>query len=158
MKKIGIFVLIVVIVVVTIVMAQKQKARTNEVQPGNASVINDGPASADYFPTAGPTTDDSVTPSTDLPVLASVVTYSATGFSPNSLTVKAGTTVTFKNETTGTMWVASDPHPTHTSYAEFDAKKGFASGESYSYTFNKVGSWSYHDHLHAGFKGIVIVE
>jgi plastocyanin len=66
--------------------------------------INNGPAGADYFPTTTPTTEESTTPSADLPVLASVVTYSATGFSPNSLTVKAGTTVTFKNDTSGSMW------------------------------------------------------
>ncbi|MEK6824273.1 MAG: hypothetical protein AABY02_00300, partial [Nanoarchaeota archaeon] len=40
----------------------------------------------------------------------------------------------------------------------FDACKGLAQGESYSFTFNEVGSWNYHDHLNPNLRGTVIVE
>ncbi len=158
MKKIGIFIVLIIIVIIVIVVSKKDTTVVNDLQPGSTTPINTTPGTTDYFPTTGPGTDDSTNPSTDLPIEASVVTYSATGFNPSSMTVKAGTTVTFKNETTGSMWVASDPHPAHTTYSDFDAKKGYAPGESYSYTFTKVGSWSYHDHLHSQFKGMIIVE
>jgi len=86
------------------------------------------------------------------------VTYSDSGFSPAAITVKAGNTVIFKNQSSRNMWVASDPHPIHTDYPEFDAKKGIAMGESYSFTFTKTGTWKYHNHLKSSDTGTVIVE
>ena len=56
------------------------------------------------------------------------------------------------------MWVASAPHPTHTNYPGFDAKQGVASGEKYSFTFDKAGSWNYHDHLIPSNFGTIVVE
>ncbi len=79
----------------------------------------------------------------------SVITYTDEGFSPNSITVKAGTAVTWINSGNQPMWVASSPHPQHTDLPGFDALKGYASGEEYSYTFTKVGTWKFHDHLDA---------
>jgi plastocyanin len=87
-----------------------------------------------------------------------MITYTDTGFSPSSLTIKNGQTVAFKNESAGDMWVASAPHPTHTDYPEFDAKKAYKSGESYSFTFNKVGTWKFHNHAKPTNFGSVTVE
>jgi plastocyanin len=55
------------------------------------------------------------------------------------------------------MWVASNPHPAHTDYSAFDAKKGYAPGESYSYTFTETGTFPFHDHLHSSLGGTIIV-
>lgn len=86
------------------------------------------------------------------------VTFSDEGFQPEELRVAAGTTVTFENASSRDIWVASDPHPSHTDLPEFDAQRGYAPGESYSYTFDEVGEWGYHDHLRSFDTGIVIVE
>ena len=89
---------------------------------------------------------------------SSIVTYTDSGFSPSSLTIKNGQTVTFKNESSGDMWVASAPHPTHTDYPEFDAKKSYSKGESYSLIFTRIGTWRYHNHMKPSNFGSVTVE
>lgn len=85
------------------------------------------------------------------------IVYSANGFSPAVLTVKKGETVTFVNNSGRNFRPASDNHPTHTLYPEFDSGKPIASGEEYSFTFEKVGDWGYHDHARATSVGIVRV-
>jgi len=89
---------------------------------------------------------------------SATVTYTNDGFAPAELTVKAGTTVTFINQSGSPMWVASAPHPTHTLYPEFDEKASVTKGGSYSFTFDKVGTHPYHNHLHPSNYGKIIVE
>jgi len=79
-------------------------------------------------------------------------------FEPTTAFVKIGTAVTFKNNSDQPHWVASDPHPTHTDLPGFDAKGNIAPGASYTYTFEKVGRWLYHDHLNPAFGGAVDVS
>jgi plastocyanin len=85
------------------------------------------------------------------------IVYSDTGFSPAKVTVKKGTTVSFTNQSSGEMWVASDVHPTHQLLPSFDAKKGMAKGSTYEYTFTKVGTWTFHDHIQETYVGSVVV-
>lgn len=86
------------------------------------------------------------------------VTYTDSGFSPSTLTTKKGDTVTFKNMTSGNMWVVSSPHPTHTDYPEFDAKRTMVPGETYQFTFTKIGSWKYHNHTNPSERGTIVVQ
>ena len=86
-----------------------------------------------------------------------VVTFTDSGFSPKSVTVSSGSTVAFMNESTGGMWVASDVHPTHQLLPGFDAQKSVAKGGSYEYTFTKVGTWTYHNHVAPTQTGTVVV-
>jgi len=100
--------------------------------------------------------------------MSATVTLTATGFSPASVTIKKGGTITFKNEGTGKMWVATAQHPTHTVYAgtslsehcddardvSFDQCKN---GSMYSFTFDKLGTWNYHNHSVNGQYGSVVV-
>lgn len=86
------------------------------------------------------------------------VTYTGNGFSPSSITIKAGDTVVFTNRSAGPLWVASAPHPTHTDYSEFDAREGVGPGRTYAFTFARAGRWGYHNHLKASDRGVVIVE
>lgn len=86
-----------------------------------------------------------------------VVTFTNKGFSPSPVTVKKGTVVTFVNESNNSMWVASDPHPTHTLLPGFDELASVGNGGTYDYTFVKVGTWTYHNHLTPTIKGTVIV-
>lgn len=87
-----------------------------------------------------------------------VINYSNDGYAPNTIKVKINTMVTFKNNSSKLMWPASAFHPTHLELPEFDALKGFVPGQSYSYTFTKVGEWKYHDHLAPQYLGLIIVE
>lgn len=87
-----------------------------------------------------------------------VVTYSDSGFAPKEITVSAGQTVRFVNESSGNMWVASAVHPTHEVLPEFDDKKSVGNGENYEFTFTEVGEWGYHNHVNPSAFGKVIVE
>lgn len=86
-----------------------------------------------------------------------VVTYTDTGYAPNSVTVKKGSIVTFVNESTRGMWTTSDLHPTHQLLPGFDQKAAAGKGGTYEYTFDKVGTWTYHNHVNAADKGTVVV-
>ncbi len=86
-----------------------------------------------------------------------VLDYGQLGFSPMTVTIDEGDSVSFKNDTSGLMWVASDPHPTHTEFSAFDAKKGYSTGEIYTFKFEKAGTYEFHDHLHPTMKGTVFV-
>ncbi len=89
---------------------------------------------------------------------STTITFDGKTFSPANVTVKKGTTVTWTNNSNQSLWVASNPHPTHTGLPGFDELKGMMKGESYSYTFTKTGSFGYHDHLNASSGGTVTVE
>ncbi len=132
---------------------------------------------------AVPGTESAAVQGTPMPVVGSVteemivtapmtatVTYTSNGFSPKEVTVKKGGTVMWKNTSGGKMWVASAQHPSHTVYAgttreehcpdtartAFDQCVG---GGDYSFTFDKVGTWGYHDHLKSSFFGkITVIE
>lgn len=92
------------------------------------------------------------------PLTGNAVSYSGSAFAPASVEVKVGDTVTFVNNGTAGMWVASAPHPTHTDYPEFDAKKEYTPGESYQFTFTKAGTWKYHNHKNPSAFGTVVVK
>lgn len=97
-----------------------------------------------------PTTPQQATTTTS-EATANEVIYSSAGFEPQTLTVPVSTTVTFLNETELPLWVASDPHPDHTSYPELDTSIEFQDhvppgNPSYSFKFERRGTWSYHNH------------
>ncbi len=83
------------------------------------------------------------------------VTYANGTFTPKALEVKQGDTVNFVNQTGDRMWVASDPHPSHTVFPEFDQK---TSGNNYSFVFTKKGAWNFHNHLNTSARGVVTVK
>jgi len=102
------------------------------------------------------------------------VTYTKNGFNPQSFSVQIGTKVTWVNNSTQQLWVAVASHPDHTSYdgstramhcvmdkptssAIFDECAPINPGESWSFTFTKLGSWSFHNHLSPNDEGMVTV-
>lgn len=80
------------------------------------------------------------------------------GFDPREITVTQKQTVVFENVGKNNRWPASNIHPTHQIYPEFDPKKGIAPGESWSFTFAKTGEWRYHDHLKPELTGKIVVK
>lgn len=139
-KKVVGSILVVVVIAVIFIFTRPNKESTSR-----ESVV----------PTATETASSSV--STSAPA-TSTITITDSGFSPTSLTIAVGSTVTFKNESNASVWPASDPHPTHTNVGGFDAKKGLKRGESYSFTFTKSGTVMYHNHLNPGVSGSIVVQ
>ena len=86
------------------------------------------------------------------------VTYNGTTFAPATLEIVKGDTVKFTNGANGTMWVASDPHPSHTNYPEFNEKSAVAKDGIYEFIFMKAGSWGYHNHSNPAVKGTIVVK
>ncbi len=85
------------------------------------------------------------------------IVISEDGFTPESLTVPAGTKVKFVNSDTYWHWPASDPHPSHTFYSEVDPKQPVKPGATWEVTVSKVGKWGLHDHLAPYITGTLIV-
>lgn len=80
------------------------------------------------------------------------------GFSPQKIEVNQGDTVVFTTNLQTPFWPASDLHPTHEIYSEFDPQEPIEPDKSWSFQFNKVGTWNFHDHLNPFFRGQVIVK
>lgn len=91
------------------------------------------------------------------PATSSTIIMKEDSFDPETITIKIGSTVIFKNEDQAARWPASNLHPTHGIYPEFDPRKPIETGDSWSFTFVKGGSWKYHDHLIPSIRGVIIV-
>jgi plastocyanin len=89
---------------------------------------------------------------------AEVVRITDQGFVPQSITVKKGSKVEFINDTSLEAWPASDLHPTHGIYPEFDPREPLPTGASWVFEFSDQGSWRYHDHLKPNRRGLINVE
>ena len=96
------------------------------------------------------------------------IRYTDEGFSPSNIDIKVGTTVTWINEATIPLWVASADHPTHITYSGTSlidhcpdtAGTAFdqcSNGDSYTFTFNKSGTWYYHNHTFSASTGSITV-
>jgi plastocyanin len=80
------------------------------------------------------------------------------GFSPPSININRGDTVKFISTANKPFWPASDLHPTHGIYPEFDPQEPIEPTASWEFTFYKTGSWKYHDHLTPYYRGTIIVK
>lgn len=89
--------------------------------------------------------------------LPNVIHVSKNGFEPPNLTINLGDTVTFENTDSEDRWPASNIHPTHEIYPEFDPKQAIKPTESWEFKFEKSGRFTYHDHLFPNFRGEIEV-
>ncbi|PIR44487.1 MAG: hypothetical protein COV10_04505 [Candidatus Vogelbacteria bacterium CG10_big_fil_rev_8_21_14_0_10_51_16] len=85
------------------------------------------------------------------------ITYSGSSFSLSSLEAKIGDTVTFVNNGSASLRVASNPHPVHSDHPEFDSGT-LAPGSSWAFTFSKTGTYGFHNHLNPGAAGQITVR
>ena len=85
------------------------------------------------------------------------VVLTDTGFLPKDITVKAGTRVVWVNKSGKTANVSSDDHPTHRLYPFLNLGE-FADGSSVQVVVEKVGKYSYHNHLNASEVGTITAE
>jgi plastocyanin len=88
---------------------------------------------------------------------AAIITYSASGFSPATVTVKSGDTVAIKNTTSADMQLDSNPHPVHTD--DTDLNVGLVSaGQTRTFVVTKKGSFGYHNHLNPSDTGKIVIQ
>lgn len=86
-----------------------------------------------------------------------IIEMTANGFEPQEAAVDENSTVIFINKEKQARWPASNVHPTHDIYPEFDPKRAINSKESWSFKFQKAGQWKYHDHLFPHIRGTITV-
>lgn len=72
--------------------------------------------------------------------------------------VKTGRKVIFYNNSSESMWIASNPHPAHSDLAGFDQGKAVPKGGTYEYTFTKPGKYYFHNHMNPERTGKVKVS
>lgn len=85
------------------------------------------------------------------------IVHTDRGFQPDSLALQVGDTVRFVSVGAEPFWPASDPHPSHVAYAGFDSKRPVPGDGSWSFAFDRIGRWNFHDHLAPGFTGTITV-
>lgn len=90
-------------------------------------------------------------------VAGSEIDYTDSGFSPTTLNVKVGQTITVKNSSSSAMSFNSDPHPVHTSFPELNLGK-IDAGQVKTLTLSKAGTYTYHNHLNPSQKGTIVVQ
>lgn len=90
-------------------------------------------------------------PNTDIPSNSKSIEISSFVFAPQTLSIKAGETITWTNKDAAPHTVTSD------SGSEL-ASPTISQGQSYSHTFNLAGEYSYHCAFHPGMKAKVIVS
>ena len=92
---------------------------------------------------------------------AATVTFSDSGVSPATVTIKSGESITWVNSGSKAVGVASAPHPTHTDNRELTNGQSvleIAPGASATATLTKTGNWGFHDHLNPSVGGKVSVQ
>jgi plastocyanin len=98
--------------------------------------------------TAAPTTEVSIT-APAAPVRGNEVTIDGFAFQPASLTVTAGTTVTWTNRD-------EEPHTVAASDGSFHSP-GMGTGATFTHTFAAAGTFDYVCSIHPMMRGTVVV-
>ena len=86
-----------------------------------------------------------------------VVEMTVNGFEPQEITIDGNSSVIFVNKDSQPRWPASNIHPTHELYPEFDPKKPIPPGQSWPFKPKKIGMWKYHDHNFPHMRGVITV-
>lgn len=92
------------------------------------------------------------TETTMTPEATNSVTIQNFAFTPSSITVKVGTTVTWTNKMNVSHTVTSDDGVTGGPNSQL-----IEGGKTYSFTFAKAGTYTYHCSIHSSMKGTVTV-
>lgn len=117
-------------------------------------------------PTADTTTTTTTVPTTDsaspqasasAQTSSAIFTLSGSGVSPASVTIKAGESVTWVNNSGSAVQIASDPHPTHTDYPPLNIGM-IPDGGQKSLQFPQAGTYKWHNHLRSSVRGTITVQ
>ncbi len=103
-------------------------------------------------PSAPSANTEPTTPTAETVPAAEAVTVAISNFafSPSSVTVKQGTTITWKQEDSVPHTVTGDTGGPNSALLK--------KGESYTYKFENAGTFPYHCATHPVMKGTIIVE
>src|SRR6185437_12050418 len=86
-----------------------------------------------------------------------VVNITNKGFEPATVVVHQGTTITWSNSDVSLHQVASNPFPKDDSLPSLKSEI-LNNNQTYQFTADKTGSFSYHDELRPTLNGTIVVE
>lgn len=141
MKKAIVAIAIVLIIVIGwVAFKGKDDNKTNNSAQTNNST-----------PSQSQTSNNNQSQNSSQPTATGSVTIKDLAFSPQNITVKKGTKVTWTNQDSTSHTVT-----------ETDGKNGpssstLSNGQSYSFTFNETGTFAYHCSIHNEMTGTVVV-
>jgi amicyanin len=138
---IGVIVVITVAVVAVVLTSGKTEAPSD--------TTNSSTSSSSSSDTPSQSEDNSSVKDAVATNKVDIVDYA---YSPKTITVKAGTTVTWTNQDSVKHDITSD-----TESADAPKSELLAKGESYSFTFTKPGTYTVHCTPHPYMHGIIVV-
>lgn len=133
-------IVVVVLIAAGVLLAMRKSDNTKGVYSSSNSTSMDMPMDQ-----TKPTTNNNAS-------AQNTVTIKDFAFNPGTITVKAGTKVTWTNEDSVSHTVTAD-NPS----SDAPASGNIAKGQSYSFTFTKAGTYAYHCTPHPYMKATVIV-
>ena len=96
---------------------------------------------------SSPSSPSTTPPPTGPPTATTTITITASGVSPQNITVTAGSRVTFVNNDSRTHEMNSDPHPVHSDCPAINAVSFLAVGQSkQTDPLNTPRTCGFHDH------------
>lgn len=104
-----------------------------------------------------PTPTSQTSPTQVMQASQNTITLSTDGFSPETLSINAGTKVTWTNKSGSVASINSAVHPTHLVYPPLNLGE-VQDGASVTLTFDKPGTYKYHNHLNPSQKGTIVVQ
>lgn len=139
MRRSTISVIIIVVILIAVgVLALGNKSNSGNT-PANNSSSNSNNNSANSNSASQPA--------------AGKINIANMAFSPSQITVAKGGTVTWTNNDSTTHTVTDD-----LSNVGGPDSGDIAPGSSYSFTFNKTGSFQYHCSIHPSMRGTIVVK
>ena len=84
-------------------------------------------------------TDDTSTP-TNLNRSGETVYLTGSGFTPSTINIEQGETVTWINNASREMWIGSDRHPTHTNYDGSTLREHCQNGDQSTAAFDQCST------------------
>ena len=106
-------------------------------------ILNNKPATVNNLPTFSSSTANHQN--------INAIEISNFAFSPQTVTLNAGDSISWINKD-------SAPHTITSNSGKELVSSSLASGQSYSHTFNVVGTYEYHCSIHTTMKGVIIVK
>ena len=87
-----------------------------------------------------------------------IVKITDDGFLPATITVKAGTVLTWQNVDGQPHRVVSGPYPAHTDLPGLDSVQNMSTGQYYQFTAAHTGTFTYYDAAHPSSAGQIVVK
>lgn len=95
---------------------------------------------------------NSSNPASNSSVSTSAVSIENMAFNPPNASISSGTTVTWTNNDSTTHQVESDGNLSNLLSGEI------APGQTYTFTFNQTGTYTYHCKIHPNMNGQIVVK